>query len=82
MNLLTALIGATLEDPGSSASPSLPNDPLVNHQWQSFPYIAAIVLAICLIAVVGVVSRKVEHAIAAALIASLVLIGLFLLVGH
>jgi len=77
-----ALIRATLEEPRSLVPSPLPNDPLVNHQWQQFPYIAAIVFSICLIAIVGIVSKKVEHAIAAALVASFILISLFFLASR
>lgn len=76
------LLGATLEDPASPARSSVPNDPLVNHSWENFTQIAAIAFVIGLIVVVGVVSKKVEHAIAFALVSSLGLIGFFLLLGH
>lgn len=78
---LRLFFGATLEDP-NLAPPTVPNDPLVNHSWHNFTYIAALIFAIVLIVMVGVISKKVEHAIAFALIFSLLLIGVFLLVGH
>ncbi|MER3476840.1 MAG: hypothetical protein C4287_10275, partial [Leptolyngbya sp. ERB_1_2] len=62
--------------------PTVPNDPLVNQSWANFTHIAAIVFVIILVMIVGIVSKKVEHAIAFALIASLLLIGFFVLVGH
>ncbi|BAY59506.1 hypothetical protein NIES2135_63830 (plasmid) [Leptolyngbya boryana NIES-2135] len=63
--------------PTSSPSPDLPAEPLINHSWQPFFYTAAIVLVVCLAIIVGAFSRRVEHAIASALILSLVLIGFF-----
>lgn len=72
------VLGAVLEDPNRSHS--LPNDPLVNQGGQTFTHVAAIVFAIVLIAIVGIVSKKVEHAIITALVASLLLIGFFFLV--
>lgn len=77
---IRVVLGATLEDPNRSSN--LPNEPLVNQSWQSFTHIAAIVFAIGLIAIVGIVSKKVEHAVAAALVSSLLLIGFFFLVGR
>lgn len=74
--------GATLEDPNPAPSPTVPNDPLVNQSWHNFTYIAAIVFAIVLVVMVGVLSKKVEHAIAFALIASLFLIGFFFVFGR
>ncbi|MBE9009935.1 hypothetical protein IQ250_06915 [Pseudanabaenaceae cyanobacterium LEGE 13415] len=79
---LRLLLGSTLEDPNPAPSPTVTNDPLVNHRWESFPYIAAIAFVIILIVGVGVVSKKVEHAIAAALISSLLLIGFFFLTNR
>ncbi len=79
------LLGATLEDPlrsSSLSSSSLSNDPLVNHDWENLTHLAAIALIIGIVAAVGIVSKKVEHAIAAALLSSLVVIGFFFLAGR
>jgi len=77
-----SFFAATLENLNPASSPTVPNDPLVNHSWHNFTYIAALVLVIILVVIVGVVSRSIEHTIASALVASLLLIGFFLLVGH
>ncbi|MER3433341.1 MAG: hypothetical protein C4288_07900 [Leptolyngbya sp. ERB_1_1] len=82
MSLAQLFFGATLQDPNPAPSPTVPNDPLVNQSWANFTHIAAIVFVIILVMIVGIVSKKVEHAIAFALIASLLLIGFFVLVGH
>jgi hypothetical protein len=82
-------MGAILEDPRTpipssspTPSPNVVGEPLVNHTWADVTHIAAIVLAICLIGIVGIFSRKVEYAIGVALVLSLILIGFFFLIGR
>jgi hypothetical protein len=81
--------GSILEDPRTpipkalpTSSPTGSSEPLVNHTWADVTHIAAIVLAICLIGIVGIFSRKVEYAIGVALVLSLILIGFFFLIGR
>ncbi|MBW4442010.1 MAG: hypothetical protein KME10_12380 [Plectolyngbya sp. WJT66-NPBG17] len=69
----------TLENPNKPSD--LSDNLLVNQSWQAFIYIAAIVFVLSLITIVGIVSKKAEHAIAVALVASLLMIGFFFLTG-
>jgi hypothetical protein len=63
-NFAYSLLQAPSPDPALS-------DPLVNKGAQHLIYIAAGVFTVLVVAIVGFLSRKVEHAIATALIMSL-----------
>jgi hypothetical protein len=54
------------------------NDPLIAHELQTWQYLGIAALAIGAIIVVGILSPRVEHAIAFAIFLSVVLIAFFL----
>lgn len=71
---LAIAIHTLLQSP--SPDPNL-SDPLVNKGAQHLIYITAVVFTVVVVATVGFLSRRVEHAIATALVMSLLFIGLF-----
>lgn len=86
-NVRTTVLAAVLPDPQNVQEQHHTNavahsDPLVATGWEHAVYIGVIVLAIIAVALVGVVSRKIEHVIMLAAFLSLVLVGVFFVVGH
>lgn len=77
----TFLISTVLEDPAKS-TPTLPNDPLVAPGWGNLAYLGAFVFIALAVTIVGIVSRKFEHALILALVLSLGFIGFFLVFNH
>lgn len=60
--------------------PGTQKDPLITKGLQTEQYISIVTLAIALVAAVGFFSRRVEYAIAFAIVLSAILIFLFLLI--
>lgn len=81
MNLFLQEIPASELAPKTiQETPAPGKDPLIARGLQKGQYAGIIGLAIALIAAVGFFSRRVEYAIAFALVLSVILIALFLLV--
>ncbi len=81
------LADAVLPDPKTLQSQQSPGhkinpDPLIAQGWEGTVYIGSALLIAGIVAIVGFVSRRIEHVIVLALILSLGLISLFLFVGH
>jgi hypothetical protein len=76
---LSLLADVPLPDPKSLRQPPSPtnaqHDPLIAHGWQNTAYIGAFILVLCVAGLVGFFSRRVEHALFAALSLS----GLFII---
>ncbi|MEH2298023.1 hypothetical protein [Nostoc sp.] len=81
MNLYLQEIPASQREPKAiQETPAPGNDPLIARGLQKEQYIGIIGLAIALITAVGFFSRRVEYAIAFAVILSIALIAFLLLI--
>lgn len=58
------------------------NDPLIAKGGQDIVIFGVVLLMVGVVAIVGFLSRRIEHAIAAALVMSLLLIGFFIVTRH
>ncbi len=68
-----------------SDQPSKPiakEDPQIDTGGQHIIFLGVVLLAIMVVVVIGILSPRVEHAILAAIVLSLGLIGLFFALGH
>jgi hypothetical protein len=63
----------TQSPPANSAN----NDPLIAKGWQHVTYAGVALLAVGILALVGWLSRKIEHVVIVGLILSLILIAVF-----
>jgi hypothetical protein len=55
------------------------SDPLIAKGWEKIAYVGSFLLVLAVVAIVGIVSRRIEYAILLALSLSVVLIAFFLL---
>lgn len=72
------LVGSIPELPSDRESPSSgppKKDPLIAHSWDYVLYLGIFAISVALIAIVGVVSPRVEHALYFALALSVILIA-------
>lgn len=69
------LADAPLPEPSALHSPNVHPDPLIDRGGQLTVYIGSALLVICIAAIVGFFSRRVEHALMTALGLSLCVIG-------
>ncbi|BAZ14097.1 hypothetical protein NIES4071_59370 [Calothrix sp. NIES-4071] len=54
-----------------------PKDPLIAKGLQTEQYVGVVTLAIAIIAVVGIISRRIEYALIVAFVISIILIAIF-----
>lgn len=65
-----------------SSNTTIHNDPSIDRGAQHLVFLGAALLSLVLVVIIGIFSSRTEHAIIAAVVLSLVLIGMFFVFGY